>query len=371
MKKQINATIKAHLIRGAFYLLLLVTVCAIPFALAQRSATKGSGGQPNAVSAMPALMPESEGEMSNAIVPVSAAAGTSRNREIAESPVRVPPAPDGQQVILYDQYNNAASTTTLCARFIDMPTLDADLADDFVVPAGQTWSVNSIDASGVLLNGPAPAINGPAPAIDWNVFIYADNLGFPGTQLYSTLNQPVAVHGRAFTVNLIPPAMLTAGTYWIEIQPNMRFATHGKWGWSDRTVQSNFPAAWQNPGGGSGFCPSWSVKTVCFPSTRGPDQVFRISGTSNVTPTPSPTPTATSTETPTPTPTVTATFTPTGNSDCNSNSHGNRYPYCDSNCNCYTDCNSYCYCYVHRTPEPDTHGDLHAYSYSNSNSYCY
>ena len=36
MKKQINPTIKAHLIRGAFYLLLLVAVCAIPFALAQR-----------------------------------------------------------------------------------------------------------------------------------------------------------------------------------------------------------------------------------------------------------------------------------------------------------------------------------------------
>ena len=35
MKKQINPTIKAHLIRGAFYLILLVAVCAIPFALAQ------------------------------------------------------------------------------------------------------------------------------------------------------------------------------------------------------------------------------------------------------------------------------------------------------------------------------------------------
>ena len=35
MKKQINPTIKAHLTRGAFYLLLLVTVCAIPFVLAQ------------------------------------------------------------------------------------------------------------------------------------------------------------------------------------------------------------------------------------------------------------------------------------------------------------------------------------------------
>src|SRR5437867_9557526 len=40
MKKQINPTIKAHLIRGAFYMLLLVAVCAIPFALAQRNAVK-------------------------------------------------------------------------------------------------------------------------------------------------------------------------------------------------------------------------------------------------------------------------------------------------------------------------------------------
>ena len=51
MKKQINPTIKAHLIRGAFYLLLLLAVCAIPFALAQRNAlaqrhAKQSAGQP-------------------------------------------------------------------------------------------------------------------------------------------------------------------------------------------------------------------------------------------------------------------------------------------------------------------------------------
>src|SRR5438876_3987412 len=40
MKKQINPTIKAHLIRGAFYLLLLIAACAIPFALAQRNVAK-------------------------------------------------------------------------------------------------------------------------------------------------------------------------------------------------------------------------------------------------------------------------------------------------------------------------------------------
>jgi hypothetical protein len=62
MKKQINPTIKAHLIRGAFYLLLLLAVCAIPFALAQRNpaARKMSRTVSNPNSArIPALAPAS------------------------------------------------------------------------------------------------------------------------------------------------------------------------------------------------------------------------------------------------------------------------------------------------------------------------
>src|SRR6266481_5034658 len=40
MKKQTNPNIKAHLLRGAFSLLLLVAICAIPFALAERNTIK-------------------------------------------------------------------------------------------------------------------------------------------------------------------------------------------------------------------------------------------------------------------------------------------------------------------------------------------
>ena len=36
----ISPTIKTHLVRGVFYLLLLIAVCAIPFALAERNTTK-------------------------------------------------------------------------------------------------------------------------------------------------------------------------------------------------------------------------------------------------------------------------------------------------------------------------------------------
>src|SRR5207244_267102 len=54
MKKQINPTIKAHIVRGAFYLLLLLTVCVIRFALAERNSGKLSNSlttQENAAAA--------------------------------------------------------------------------------------------------------------------------------------------------------------------------------------------------------------------------------------------------------------------------------------------------------------------------------
>jgi hypothetical protein len=40
MKKQTNRDIQAHLIRSAFYLLMFIAICSIPFALAGRNATK-------------------------------------------------------------------------------------------------------------------------------------------------------------------------------------------------------------------------------------------------------------------------------------------------------------------------------------------
>ena len=318
MKKQINPTIKAHLIRGAFYLLLLVAVCAIPFALAQRNKLSLTKAPPTKAPPTKAQIAAASGKIFQSGAP-GALAGRAAARKpsvgqnalpydvrgvpylppISELPQKVSGAraahiipilrpPKAPQVVLYDQYNNASANASLSATFTDFPTFNADLADDFVVPGGQTWSVESIDADGLYFNG-------VGPATDWNVFIYADSGGLPGTQVYSTLNQPVTVSGTTFTVNLSPAACLAEGTYWIEIQANMTFATQGEWGWTDRTVQSNSGAAWQNPGGGFAICPTWTNKLTCIPTAGGPDQVYRINGTttcgvSSPTPTPTGTP---------------------------------------------------------------------------------
>ena len=113
-------------------------------------------------------------------------------------PFRMPRQPKTPQVVLYDQYNNASATASLSATFTDFPTFSSDLADDFVVPAGQTWNVQSIDADGCTFNGAGPATS-------WNVFIYTNSGGLPGTQVYSTLNQAVTQVGTTFTVNLALP----------------------------------------------------------------------------------------------------------------------------------------------------------------------
>ncbi|MGA7275485.1 MAG: hypothetical protein WBX14_11630, partial [Candidatus Udaeobacter sp.] len=247
---------KAYLIRSAFYLLVLIAMCAIPFALAQRTATRVSTANPAAKPNAGAIAQMQPGD-------TSSLDGTDR----AQSQ----PSPNAPQRVLYDQYNNHATFRTFSATFSDRPNLSADLADDFVVPAGQIWNVQSIDADGAYLHFPGPANS-------WNVFIYANNAGLPGMQVYSILNTTITVNGTTFTVNLTPAAVLTSGTYWVEIQANMTLSTQ-QWGWTDRTVQSNQGAAWRNPGGGWGFCQTWTRKTTCFaPPNSGPDQVFRLNG---------------------------------------------------------------------------------------------
>ena len=290
------ATIRTRLFRGAF-LLSLLGVIVIPLALGQRASDKANSAanvshqqaapaSAGAISAHPEQPNISRTELSHLITPTNGATG------VRSVPILL--APKSPQVVLYDQYNNGSTTASLSATFTDFATFNADLADDFVVPGGQTWNVQSIDADGLYFNGAGPATS-------WNVFIYADNGGLPGAQVYSTLNQPVVVSNTTFSVSLNPAAVLTAGTYWIEIQANMTFGTQGEWGWTDRTVQSNNTAAWQNPGGGFGLCPSWTTKLVCIPTAGGPDQVYRLNGTTGG-PTPTPTPTPTATPTPTPTP---------------------------------------------------------------------
>ena len=117
--------------------------------------------------------------------------------------------------------------------------------------------------------------NGFGPAENFNVRFYSDSGGFPGALVESRIGMSYAQVGSTFTVTLSPAVSLTPGTYWVSVQSRQDFTPAGQWGWTDRTVQSNQGAAWQNPGGGFGVCTDLGSKRRRLPNRpRGPRAGF-------------------------------------------------------------------------------------------------
>ena len=185
--------------------------------------------------------------------------------------VPYPPAPPS--AILYSQYDNPSANSYSTQNF--EPVLDAYddfLADDFTVPTGQKWNLDRVDVQGTYFNG-----TGPADSM--NVFIYTEAITMPGTLVYSRTAMSFANVDTNFSIVVSPAIVLEPGKYWVSVQANQNFDPAGQWGWTGRTVTSNFPAMWQNPGGGFGsLCTSWGLRSVCVSGPEAPDQVFRLLG---------------------------------------------------------------------------------------------
>ena len=287
MKKQINPTIKAHLLRSALYLLLLVAVCAIPFALAQRNAAKRSLTKPVAMANVAANtedLPRATGpvtlpDAASGIVPSGHTGGpqlapqvvTLSSGTTGANPVRTLLMPLYPHVILYDQYDNATTNPPVDITSQDFESAldqyDNQAADDFVVPSGQTWNVTEVDVMGEYTGGPAAS---------FNVYFYQDSGGLPGALVASAPLSSYTGGPPDFVITLSSPAVLSAGTYWVSVQSRQDFTPNGQWFWHNRDVQSNQGAAWQNPGNGFGTgCTTWVRKTSCSALGQfAPDQMF-------------------------------------------------------------------------------------------------
>ena len=99
-----------------------------------------------------------------------------------------------------------------------------------------------------------------------HVFMYQNSGGLPGTQIYSAMAQSYVNAAGVFQITLAAPAVLGPGTYWVSVQARMDFTPSGEWGWTDRTVQSNNPGSWKNPGGGfapPATCPAPGCPMPC------------------------------------------------------------------------------------------------------------
>jgi hypothetical protein len=292
VKKQIHPTIRGHLIWSAFNVLLLMAVCVTPFAVAQRNATQQTTTGHTRFANKPAVSANPDAVMT--VTDQSLLAHDARPKlpalqlpkvssDAGVRPILIKPIPKFPEVILYDQLDNPAAASTGSQEFPDMPDFTDFTADDFFVPGGQSWRVTEVYAQGVYFNGSGPANN-------FNVFFYEDGGGLPGALVSSRTAQPYVESAGVFEVTLTVPVTLTSGIYWVSVQAHMSFDPNGQWGWTDRTVQTNSPAAWQNPAGGFGICPTWDLRTTCVGDPAAPDQMFRLIGTIGPPPTPTATP---------------------------------------------------------------------------------
>ena len=86
----------------------------------------------------------------------------------------------------FNQTDNASANGTSSQNFeAAFDTFDNQMADDFVVPAGETWNINQVNALGSYFNGTGPAVS-------FNVFFYTNAGTLPAVmEIYAPTTWPM------------------------------------------------------------------------------------------------------------------------------------------------------------------------------------
>src|SRR6478752_10473800 len=204
MKKQINPTIKAHLIRGAFYLLLLVTVCAIPFVLAKpgirnQGAAKSGARLPQLTSAKAILaqLPASQRP-----APLPHPRGIKGNKTIAKLIGRVP-------LFTYMIDDGTAEDSiglTSGGTFVACNSFPVTGGNNVITSISIAWGTPAF---------PDPTLNGLA----YTAVLWSDPNGDGSPTDAVVLAQAPGVISNAgtdtFITTTIPPTMVTTANFFV------------------------------------------------------------------------------------------------------------------------------------------------------------
>jgi hypothetical protein len=178
---------------------------------------------------------------------------------------------------LHDQADSPSSALNRGIFSLTDPTLDVQAADDFTVPARQSWLIQSVDVIGHYDAGAGPIASA-------NVFLYSNSGSLPGVQLFAQ-RSVIPANGTAgpnFNLPVTSAPLLVAGTYWVSVQANFTTASD-IWDWDTRTIQSGNPAVFR-ANSGFALCPgaigAWITRSTCAQLAGDPDQLFRLNGTS-------------------------------------------------------------------------------------------
>jgi len=181
------------------------------------------------------------------------------------------------QVNLFDQTQNATTNGLVAQDFENLFNgNDCRIADDFDVPSGDTWYIDSIKIYG-FYNVTSPDSAG------MNITIYENNNGAIGSSVYTNVFQVNLDQDGdgAITAVWNTPLQLSAGSYWLAASARKNYISdQGVWYWYLENSGYGEEAKWENPGGSwNAGCTSWTDITdnSCV-NVQYPDVTFSIHG---------------------------------------------------------------------------------------------
>ncbi len=174
------------------------------------------------------------------------------------------------RAVLYEQSNSSGGTQASQDFETAYDIYDCQGADDFYVPAGLQWNIQTITVTG----------SGSTTATLANVYIYADNAGLPGTALNTFMGLTCSNSNAVLTVTIPGGITLGTGHYWLSVQDASPYGTNGQWWWFRTSSFFNSESVWQNPlnGFGLGYT-SWTPMSIVTGTAS--DFLFRLEGTAS------------------------------------------------------------------------------------------
>ncbi|HRF64687.1 MAG TPA: T9SS type A sorting domain-containing protein [Ignavibacteria bacterium] len=164
--------------------------------------------------------------------------------------------------VLFNQMDSVGGTGSASQQFPDFSNNVIETAEDFIVPAGVSWRIDSIDVGGQW------SVAGPMVTIRYNIYADSGNAGIrPGALLFAdSMIVPItALTNASPTFRLPTSRTLTGGAsgtkYWISVMTVHPFSTSGQWFWSTR--QTRFaPCVLRDPGNLLAGGTAWRITTT-------------------------------------------------------------------------------------------------------------
>ncbi len=130
------------------------------------------------------------------------------------------------EIPIYDQNGVIAGSSSPSQFFIDFNAV-SQIADDFTIPGGNTWTLERVFAVGRADNSPE--------LTNATVILYQDNAGVPGEEVYNSGEIVPVSDPNDTNLNLLlpEPVLLESGNYWISVYANLAFGPdQTQWFWS-------------------------------------------------------------------------------------------------------------------------------------------